>query len=154
LTDPRTRPPHLLLVEDNLDDELLTRRALGRQGVEARVDVAHDGFEALEILLQDTFGEAQQETRLPSVVLLDWKLPRLPAVEVLRRLRSAPRTRLLPIVVFTSSLESRDLVDAYRNGANSYVRKPIDSEEFATTLGALSRYWQRLNQWVPPPARE
>jgi two-component system response regulator len=154
VTQPLTRTPHLLLVEDNLDDELLTRRALGRQGFEAHLDVAHDGFEALELLLHASTDEVHQEARLPSVVLLDWKLPRLPAVEVLRRLRSVPRTQLLPIVVFTSSLETRDLVDAYRNGANSYVRKPIDSEEFATTLRALSRYWLGLNESVPIPARE
>ena len=140
----------LLLVEDNLDDELLTHRALGQQGLNARVMVAHDGFEALELLL----GEERPTGPLPTVVLLDWKLPRLPGLEVLRRLRAAARTRVVPIVVFTSSLEARDLADAYHNGANSYVRKPIDSVEFASTLSSLSRYWLRLNQPLPMPSAD
>lgn len=142
--------PSLLLVEDNLDDELLTRRALTRQGLVAQVVVAHDGFEALDLLL----GAGAERGERPSVVLLDWKLPRLPGVEVLRRLRAAAATRLLPIVVFTSSLETRDLVDAYRNGANSYVRKPIDSVEFASTMASLSRYWLGLNEPLPMPSGE
>ena len=145
--------PSLLLVEDNLDDELLTRRALTRQGLVVQVVVAHDGFEALELLLGEG-AEAGEHGSRPSVVLLDWKLPRLPGLEVLRRLRAAAATRLLPVVVFTSSLEPRDLVDAYRNGANSYVRKPIDSGEFASTMASLSRYWLGLNEPLPMPTGE
>jgi two-component system response regulator len=148
LAEALVRTRRLLLVEDNLDDELLTRRALSTQAFATQLQVAHDGIEALELLLSES-GELEP---LPGVVLLDWKLPRLPAVEVLRRLRAAARTRQLPIVVFTSSLEVRDLVDAYRNGANSYVRKPIDSAEFATTLAALSRYWLNLNEPLPTSA--
>jgi two-component system response regulator len=143
----------LLLVEDNLDDELLTRRALSQQGLVAGVVVAHDGFDALELLLGVGAG-VQALVPMPSVVLLDWKLPRVPGLEVLRQLRAAARTRLLPIVIFTSSLEARDLVDAYRNGANSYVRKPIESVEFASTLAALIRYWLRLNEPLPMPTAE
>jgi two-component system, response regulator len=128
----------LLLVEDNPDDEALTLRAFRKHNLGNEVMVARDGVEALEVLL----GGGP----LPQVVLLDLKLPRLDGLEVLRRLRSDERTRHLPVVVLTSSQEERDLVESYRLGANSYVRKPVDFAEFVDAVGHLGLYWLVLNK--------
>lgn len=135
------REQSILLVEDNPDDELLTRRAFEKNRIGNRIVVAHDGVEALELL----FGGGE----LPQLVLLDLKLPRVDGLEVLRRMRADDRTRLLPVVVLTSSREERDLVESYRLGANSYVRKPVDFDEFVEAARQLGLYWLLLNE--PPP---
>jgi len=132
----------ILLVEDNPDDELLTRRAFEKNYIGNRIVVAHDGVEALDYL----FGDNE----LPQLTLLDLKLPRIDGLEVLRRVRENERTKMLPIVVLTSSREERDLVESYRFGANSYVRKPVDFDEFVEAARQLGLYWLLLNE--PPPA--
>ena len=135
----------ILLVEDNPDDEALTIRALRRNNIANDLFVARDGAEALEYL----FGTASASPPLPAVVLLDLKLPKVDGLEVLRRIRSEPGTRLLPVVVLTSSSEERDLVDSYSLGANSYVRKPVDFVQFTEAVRQLGVYWLLLNE--PPP---
>lgn len=123
---------YILLVEDNADDEALTLRALRRASVPAAVEVARDGVEALQRL-----GAG----RLPDVVLLDLKLPKLSGIDVLRAVRAEPRTRLLPVVVLTSSDEYEDILASYRAGANGYVRKPVDFEAFAAAVSDVARFW-------------
>jgi two-component system response regulator len=137
----------ILLVEDNADDEELTLRALARSHVGNRVVVARDGAEALAFLLGTP--EAPVLGALPALVLLDLKLPKVDGLEVLRRLRAAPRTRRLPVVILTSSGEERDLVEAYDRGANSYVRKPVDFVQFVEAVKQLGLFWLVVNQ--PPP---
>jgi CheY-like chemotaxis protein len=134
--------PLIALVEDNADDEALTMRALKKHGVANEIVVLRDGVEALAFLLAS-------EHRLPHLVLLDLNLPRVGGLEVLQRLRSEPRTQLLPIVILTSSNEERDLVDGYRLGANSYVRKPVDFVQFSEAVHQLGLYWLVLNQTPP-----
>ena len=139
----------ILLVEDDPDDEALTLRALRRGGIEHALVVARDGVEALDYL----FGTGQHAGRdlavMPQLVLLDLKLPRLDGLGVLGRLRADERTRLLPVVILTSSDEERDRLEGYRHGANSYVRKPVDYGEFAEAVRQLGLYWLVLNE--PPP---
>ncbi len=135
----------ILLVEDNPDDELLTVRALKRQNFANPVVVAHDGQEALDRL----FGEGKEEPQVPALVLLDLNLPRVEGLEVLRRIRSDPRTRLLPVVILTSSREERDIVEGYSLGANSYVRKPVNFDEFLEAARQLGFYWLLLNEPIP-----
>ncbi len=132
----------ILLVEDDPDDEALTRRALEKNKVRNELIVAHDGQEALDYL--------RDAPRLPELVLLDLKLPKIDGLEVLRRLRADERTRLLPVVVLTSSNEERDVATSYALGANSYVRKPVDFKEFTEAARQLGLYWLLLNE--PPPA--
>ena len=131
----------ILLVEDNPDDEALTLRAFQKNNITNAVAVARDGAQALAYL--------SSGTDLPQLVLLDLKLPKVDGLEVLRRLRADARTRLLPVVILTSSTEERDLVESYRLGANSYVRKPVDFVEFVDAVRQLGLYWLLLNQ--PPP---
>ena len=135
----------ILLVEDNADDEALTRRALQKNNVKNELMVAHDGQEALDLLFSGG--------RLPQLVLLDLKLPKIDGLEVLRRLRADERTKLLPVVILTSSTEERDLVDGYSLGANSYVRKPVDFTEFTEAARQLGLYWLLLNEAPPAPQR-
>ncbi len=135
----------ILLVEDNRDDETLTLRALRRHDIADAIEVARDGAEALDLLL----GEKVRD--LPCVVLLDLKLPKVDGHEVLRRLRADKRTRLLPVVIFTSSDEESDLVNSYEEGANGYVRKPVEFEHFSESLRQLGLYWLLINE--PPPVR-
>jgi two-component system response regulator len=139
----------ILLVEDDPDNEALTLRALRRGGVQHTLVVARDGVEALDYL----FGTGRYAGRdlevMPLVVLLDLKLPRLDGLEVLRRIRAEERTRLLPVVILTSSDEERDRLEGYRHGANSYVRKPVDYDQFAEAVRQLGLYWLLLNE--PPP---
>jgi two-component system response regulator len=138
----------ILLVEDNPDDEALALRALRRHQVCNRVDIARDGAEALAYLLgRDEAGHPLRP--LPQVVLLDLKLPKVSGLEVLARLRGEERTRLLPVVVLTSSNEEHDLVHGYQNGANSFVRKPVDFDQFAEAVRQLGLYWLVLNQGPP-----
>lgn len=138
-----TKP--ILLVEDNPDDELLTLRALKKNHIHNEVVVAHDGPEALEYLL----GSANDQPIIPAMILLDLKLPKIDGIEVLRRLRASPRTRLTPVVILTSSREEPDLIAGYELGANSYIRKPVDFEQFSEAVRHLGLYWLVLNE--PPP---
>ncbi|HEX5387292.1 MAG TPA: response regulator [Gemmatimonadales bacterium] len=135
----------VLLVEDDENDALLTTRALQRAGIELTVDLARDGVEALEYLLP--VADASSAARpLPAVVLLDLKLPRVGGLEVLERLRADPRTKLLPIVILTSSTHPRDLASGYGLGCNSYVRKPVDAARFDSIIRQLAMYWVDINQ--------
>ena len=139
----------ILLVEDNPDDVDLTLRAFRRSNVANEVVVVRDGVEALEYLFATGAYADRDAAVLPQVVLLDLKLPRLDGLEVLERLRANPTTRLLPVVILTSSTEERDLVNGYSLGANSYVRKPVDFEQFAESVKQLGLYWFVLNQRAP-----
>jgi len=137
----------ILLIEDNPDDELLTRRAFQKNNILNDVLVAHDGAEALDILLGNNAGRGPIQP--PAVILLDLNLPKISGLDVLRRLRTEDRTRLLPIVILTSSREEQDLIEGYRLGANSYVRKPVDFGEFLEATRQLGLYWLMLNE-APP----
>jgi CheY-like chemotaxis protein len=139
----------ILLVEDNPDDEALAIRALKRHHVGNEIVVAHDGVEALEYLFGTGSYEGRDVSLKPSVVLLDLKLPRIDGLEVLRRLREDDRTRLLPVVVLTTSSEEQDLLDSYSLGCNSYIRKPVDFIQFSEAIRQLGMYWLLMNQ--PPP---
>jgi len=139
----------ILLVEDNPDDELLTLRALKKNGVAGKVVVAHDGVEALDYLFSTGSHAGRDTGVMPQLILLDLKLPRIDGLEVLRRLRADERTRLLPVVILTSSKEQQDMVDGYGLGANSYVRKPVDFEQFVSAVEQLKLYWLVLNE-APP----
>jgi two-component system response regulator len=136
----------ILLVEDNADDEALTIRALRRNNVANEIVVAHDGEEALDFFTGTGVWAERGLPRLPEVVLLDLKLPKVDGLEVLKRIRAEQRTKYLPVVVLTSSSEEGDLVESYRLGANSYVRKPVDFSEFGQAVGQLGLYWLLLNQ--------
>jgi two-component system response regulator len=138
----------ILLVEDNPDDEALTLRALSKNNILNEVVVARDGAEAVDLLF-GTGAHAGKTQDLPQLVLLDLKLPKLDGTEVLRRIRSNERTRLLPVVVLTSSKEDRDIIESYKLGANSYVRKPVDFVEFTEAVRHLGLYWLVLNQGPP-----
>jgi two-component system, response regulator len=141
----------ILLVEDNPDDELLTLRALRKNNVLNKVVVAHDGVEALDYLF-GTGGYSGRDTAImPQLILLDLKLPKIDGLEVLKRLRADERTRLLPVVILTSSREEQDMLDGYGLGANSYVRKPVNFEQFVQAIEQLKLYWLILNE-APPAA--
>ncbi len=139
----------ILLVEDNPDDVELTRRALKKSRVANELVVARDGVEALDYLFATGSFAGRVTNDMPSLVLLDLKLPKVDGLEVLKRLRADKRTNLLPIVILTSSKEQRDLVEGYRLGANSYIRKPVDFTQFVEAIQELQLYWLVLNQ--PPP---
>lgn len=139
----------LLLVEDNVQDEMLTLRALRRVNLSNRVDVVRDGQQALDYLFREGEYADRDGPALPTVVLLDIGLPRLSGLEVLDRLREDPRTELLPVVILTSTDDEMDRLKSYRNGANSFVRKPVDFAEFAETVARLGVFWLATN--VPPP---
>jgi two-component system response regulator len=139
----------ILLVEDNPNDEALTLRALKKNNIQDRVVVARDGAEALDYLFATGAYQDRSPSDVPRVVLLDLKLPKIDGLEVLRRLRANASTRLLPVVILTSSNEERDLVAGYGSGANSYIRKPVDFTEFAETIRHLGRYWLQLNEVAP-----
>jgi two-component system response regulator len=140
----------ILLVEDNPDDEALTLRAMHKNRLTNPVVVAHDGVEALDYLFATGEYAGRDVTDLPAVILLDLKLPKLDGLEVLRRLRANERTRLIPVVVLTTSNEDKDIVSSYSLGANSYVRKPVDFEQFTDAVGKLGMYWLLINE---PPSR-
>jgi two-component system response regulator len=142
----------ILLVEDNPDDELLTTRAFGKIPTPPVIDVARDGQEAIDYLFATGAHAGRDPKDLPAVVLLDLKLPKVDGHEVLRRIRAEPTTRLLPVVIMTSSREDQDLVNGYSLGCNSYVRKPVDFEQFSEAAKQLGVYWLNLNE-RPPAAR-
>jgi len=138
----------ILLVEDNPDDETLTLRAFAKNNITNPVVVAHDGAEALDYLFDEKI-HAAGAAGLPILTLLDLKLPKIDGLGVLRQLRADPRTKLLPVVILTSSGEEQDLIDGYGLGANSYIRKPVDFAQFMDAVRQLGLYWLVLN--TPPP---
>lgn len=133
----------ILVVEDNPDDELLTRRALRKSGVECEIVVARDGQEALDLTLGDF--RTSGERLVPALILLDLRMPVVDGREVLRQLRANVRTRCIPVVVLSTSTEWEDIRDSYRLGANCYIRKPVGLDEFVEAIGSLCRFWLRLN---------
>jgi CheY-like chemotaxis protein len=139
----------ILLVEDNSDDEILTLRAIRKNRIANPVIVARDGAEALDYLFATGAYAGRDINDLPAVILLDLKLPKIDGLEVLKRVREEKRTQLVPVVILTTSNEERDLAQGYRLGANSYVRKPVDFEQFTEAVGQLGMYWLLLNE--PPP---
>jgi CheY-like chemotaxis protein len=141
--------PTILLVEDDRDDEELTRVALGESRVGNRLVVVRDGAEALDYLFCEGRFASREPRDRPALVLLDLSLPKLGGVEVLTRMRQDDRTRDQPVVVFTSSTEERDVVATYALGANSYVRKPVDATEFSEAVQQLGLYWGLLNERPP-----
>lgn len=141
----------ILLVEDNPDDVLLTKRALKRNNILNEMKVVSDGVEALDYLFGTGEYADRDVSEEPCVILLDLKLPRVSGLEVLQRVRSDDRTRRIPVVVLTSSKEEQDLIGSYDLGANSYIRKPVDFEKFVAAIQQLGMYWLVLNE--PPPHR-
>jgi two-component system response regulator len=140
----------ILMVEDNPDDEELTLRSFKKSNLLNEVVVVHDGAEALDYLFGSGAYGGRDKRVMPQVVLLDLKLPKVSGLEVLRRLRADERTALLPVVILTSSDAERDIIDSYRLGANSYVRKPVDFAQFSEAVSQLGLYWLILNQPPPP----
>jgi two-component system response regulator len=143
----------IMLVEDNPDDEALTVRAFRKNNILNEVVVARTGAEALDILFGTGAHAGQPLNSRPAVILLDLNLPLVSGLEVLRRIRSEDRTRLLPVVILTSSKEEQDLMEGYRLGANSYVRKPVDFAEFLEATRQLGLYWLVLNEAPPGDVR-
>jgi len=138
----------ILLVEDNPHDEALTLRALGKKQLANTIVVVRDGAEALSYLFcTDNYAD-RSPADLPSVILLDLKLPKVGGLEVLRRVRADERTQQIPVVVLTSSDEQRDVIESYREGANSYVRKPVEFERFVEAVQQVGHYWLLVNE--PP----
>lgn len=144
--------PIILLVEDNRDDEELTRLALEDSHVSNQLVVARDGLEALDWLFCEGKHAGRSPCLVPSLILLDLKLPKINGLEVLERIRDDPRTRRLPVVILTSSKEEQDVIRGYDLGANSYIRKPVDFEQFTQSIKQLGVYWMLLNE--PPPSQE
>jgi two-component system, response regulator len=142
----------ILLVEDNPDDEMLTRLALEENRLANEIIVAHDGVEALDYLFGRGTYAGRDLSDMPQVVLLDLKLPKLNGLDVLRALRADDRTKYLPVVILTSSNEEKDLLAGYSVGANSYVRKPVDFFQFNEAVKHLGLYWLLLNE--PPPWKQ
>lgn len=139
----------ILLVEDNADDEALTLRALKQNQIHNEVVVARDGAEALDYLFAEGSHAGRDTDVMPEVVLLDLKLPKVNGLEVLKRLRTDPRTGQLPVVVLTSSAEEKDISNSYKLAANSYIQKPVDFAQFTETVRQLGSYWLVLN--IAPP---
>jgi CheY-like chemotaxis protein len=137
----------ILLVEDNPDDVQLTKRALQKNNISNQLEVVHDGVEAMNHLLNAASGD--NSSPLPTVILLDLKLPKMDGLEVLKRIRADERLKRLPVVILTSSKEEQDILKSYDLGANSYIRKPVDFEQFNEAVRQLGLYWLLLNE--PPP---
>ncbi len=143
-----TNEVEILLVEDNPNDVELTLRALKKHNITNKVHVVKDGAEALEYIFATGAYAERDINHNPKVILLDLKLPKVDGLEVLRRIKSDERTKVIPVVVLTSSKEERDLVESYKLGANSYITKPVDFESFVKSVSELGLYWLLLNQ--PP----
>jgi CheY-like chemotaxis protein len=139
----------ILLVEDNPDDEALTVRALKKNNIGNRLVVARDGVEAIDFLFAKGAYADRDPSDLPQVILLDIKLPKMDGLEVLKRIRADQSTALLPVVILTSSKEERDLIQGYKLGANSYVRKPVDFSQFLEAVRQLGLYWLVINETPP-----
>jgi len=142
----------ILLIEDNSSDVDLTRRALEKGRIANELVVARDGKQALDYLFAEGDYAGRNVAELPAVTLLDLKLPKIPGLEVLRRIRADARTRRLPVVILTSSKEEQDLAASYDLGANSYIRKPVDFNQFTQAVGHLGLYWLVWNE-VPPKVK-
>lgn len=142
----------ILLVEDNADDEALTLRALKKNNIRNEVVIKRNGAEALDYLLGSGAYAGRDLRVMPTLILLDLKLPKIDGLEVLRRIRADDRTKLLSVVILTSSKEERDLIEGYSLGANSYIRKPVDFTQFTEAIRELGLYWLVLNE--PPPNRD
>lgn len=141
----------ILLVEDNSDDEALTLRALKKNNIHNEVVVARDGVEALDYLFGTAVHAGRDLGIMPHLILLDLKLPKIDGLQVLQRLRGDQRTRLLPVVILTSSKEQQDVIEGYSLGANSYIRKPVDFSQFIEAVRQLGLYWLILNEPAPVP---
>ena len=139
----------ILLVEDSPDDEALTLRALKKNNIANQVVVARDGVEALDYLFGTGTHAGRDMSVMPQVILLDLKLPKIDGFEVLRRLRAEERTKLLPVVILTTSNEEKDRLNSYGLGANSFVRKPVEFGQFIEAVGRLGLYWLLLNETAP-----
>ena len=139
----------ILLVEDNPDDEALTLRALKKNNILNEVVVARDGVEALDFLFGTGAHAGRDLARMPEVILLDINLPRINGLEVLEKIRANERTRLLPVVILTTSNEEQDKLKSYTLGANSFIRKPVDFQQFSEAIRHLGIYWLLLNQSPP-----
>ena len=140
----------ILLVEDNPDDQALTLRALRKNNIRNRVVIRQDGAEALDFLFCQGADAQRDPHEKPQLILLDLKLPKVDGLEVLRSIRADERTRLLPVVILTSSREEQDMIKGYGYGANSYIRKPVDWNQFVEAVNQLGLYWLVLNE--PPPS--
>ena len=140
------QPIEILLVEDNPDDVELALHALKRNNFSNRIHVVRDGVEALEFIFGTGAYDGRNLHDVPRVILLDLKLPRLDGLEVLRRVKADTRTRMIPVVVLTSSREERDIVESYQLGVNSYIVKPVDFQQFTEAVRELGLYWLLLNQ--------
>lgn len=139
----------ILLVEDNPDDVELTLRAFNKSNLKNPISVVNDGVSALDFLFCQGDFATRSPQNMPALILLDLKLPKLDGLEVLKEIRSKPMTKLIPVVILTSSLEEQDLANSYRNGANSYIRKPVDFNKFIDSVQQLGLYWLLLNE-IPP----
>ncbi len=144
----------ILLVEDNADDEVLSLRAIKKNKISNEVVVARDGLEALDYLFCTGSHAGRNPPTQPAVVLLDLNLPKIDGLEVLKRMRADPRTKLVPVVILTSSKEEQDLIRGYGLGANSYIRKPVDFNQFVDAVGQLGMYWLLLNEGPPSGSSE
>jgi two-component system response regulator len=143
----------ILLVEDNADDELLTLRALNKNNIRNEVAVARDGSEALDYLFGTGIHAGRNLSVMPQIILLDLKLPKVDGFEVLDRVRSSEATKLLPVVILTTSNEDQDRIRGYGLGANSFVRKPVEFDKFIEAVRQLGLYWLILNETAPVPRR-
>jgi CheY-like chemotaxis protein len=137
---------HILLVEDDPDDVKLTLKALEKSRVANTVEVVQDGVEALDYIFATGKFAGRDRSVMPQLILLDLKMPKLDGLEVLRRIRSDEKTKLLPVVILTTSSEDKDRIDSYKLGANSYIRKPVDFHQFADAVQQLGLYWLVLNE--------
>lgn len=140
---------NILLVEDNPDDVDLTIRALKKNNIANEVVVARNGAEALGVLFEEGSSTGRDPADMPELILLDLKLPKIDGIEVLKRLRADERTKLLPVVILTSSREEQDVINGYTFGANSYIRKPVDFDQFMNAVKQLGLYWLVLNEPLP-----